>query len=90
LDNATATTIPLDDETLLASGGAAYTVLARARAVTETVTLADQVPLSAQIIAWAKLRLADFEAGLQTTAARSRSVPWVTLPRLDRYDGEWQ
>jgi hypothetical protein len=92
LDSATATTLPPDDETLLAIGGAAYAVLAQARRVSEAVTLADQVPLSDQVIKWSRERLREFEAGLNATAARGQGVPWVSLPPMDRWDrnaGGW-
>ena len=86
LDSETVTTIPLDDETILAAGAAAYTILPRARQTTEEVTLADQVPLSSQILGWAKIRLAEFEAGLARSIQRGASVPWVQLPPLDYWD----
>ncbi len=90
LDSETVTTIPLDDETLLAWGGAGYTVLPRAREATETVMLTEQAPISAQLMAWAKQKLMDFEDGLKETVQRELSVPWVRLPALDRWDRGWQ
>jgi len=93
LDSATVTTIPLDDETLLATGAAGYTVLPRAREATETVMLTEQVPISAQLMAWAKMKLEEFEASLSQSIQREQSVPWVQLPALDRWDARgrgWQ
>jgi hypothetical protein len=93
LDEATETTIPPDDETLLAWGSAGYTVLPRAREATEVVMLDHQVPISKQLMDWAKMKLAQFEAGLADSAQRDRSVPWVRLGPLDRWDAAgrgWQ
>ena len=89
LDGETVTTIPLDDETLLATGAAGYTVLPRAREATETIMLAEQVPISAQLMAWAKMKLEEFEVSLSQSIQREQSVPWVQLPALDRWDRNW-
>lgn len=91
LDSETVTTVPLDDETLLCWGAAGYTVLGRARRVTEEVTTADQIPTSTQLMSWARNRLAEFEASLNQAAQRGQGVPWVQLPPLDRWDdrGGW-
>lgn len=89
LDSETTTTIPLDDETMLAKGAAAYTVLPRARSATETVMLAEQVPISAQLMAWARMMLDEFESALDSTVGREQGVPWVEMPPLDRWDRTW-
>lgn len=91
LDSAAATTVLPEDETLLCIGAAGYAVLARARSATEAVMLADQVPLSVQIMAWAKARLAEFEAGctaltIQAAQNSSGGGGRIQLGPLDKWD----
>ena len=90
LDSATATTVPLDDETLLALGAAGYAATARAIDLTEQVTL-DRLTAQ-QTRAWGLAKLQEFRAGLKTVARRMalENVSYVELPPLDRFerDGE--
>ena len=95
LDSETTTTFADDDETLIAKGSAGYAILARAREVTEVVVLDDQVPLSKQIMEWAKMQIATFESilGVGVQAAEGDTGPaTVTVKRLTResfYDEDY-
>lgn len=62
LDSAIITTFADDDETLIAMGAAGYTVVARAREITEVVALDQQVPLSKQLLDWARFMIGEFKS----------------------------
>ena len=92
LDNATATTVQPDDESLLVTGAAGHAATSRA------VDLAEQVSIdrlvSQQVRAWGLNQLQEFRAGLRAIARQlaTTSPPWIPLPPRDRWDrgrGKW-
>jgi hypothetical protein len=89
LDGETATTIPLDDESLIATGAAGYAATSRAVDLAEEVTL-DRLTAQ-QVRAWGLAKLQEFRAGLTVIAHRlaAERHSHIELPRLDRYEGDW-
>jgi DNA-binding protein len=89
LDSASSTTVPLDDETLVAIGAAGYAATSRAVDFAEQVTL-DRLT-SQQVRAWGLAKLQEFRSGLKAVARRMaiEGKSDVELPRLDRYEGSW-
>lgn len=92
LDSATSTTFPDEDESLIVTGASGYSVLPRGRSSTEQVMLADQVPLSEQIIKWARGQLGEFQLGLDRITAQQANQlgSIIELPKLDRWDRDSQ
>jgi hypothetical protein len=90
LDSETSTSVPLEDETLIATGAAGFAATGRAIDLTERVTL-DRLTAQ-QVRAWGLAKLQEFRAGLKTVARRMavESKSDVELPPLDRFerDGE--
>ena len=90
LDSATSTTLPLEDETLVATGAAGYAATSRAVDLAEQVTL-DRLTAQ-QVRAWGMAKMQEFRAGLKTVARRMavEGKSDVELPPLDRFerDGE--
>ena len=92
LDSATATTIPLDDESLLVTGAAGHAATSRAVDLAEKVSI-DRL-ISQQVRAWGLNQLQEFRSGLRSIARQlaTTSPPWVPLPPRDRWDqgrGGW-
>ncbi len=86
LDSETVTTFAADDESLIAMGGAAYTVLGNARATTEQVTIDTNTQVSDQIIKWAKARMSDFRSMLGLDQDDGAKPACVTVKNLTRRD----
>lgn len=92
LDGATVTTFAADDETLLAMGAAGYAVVARAREITEVVALDQQVPLSKQLLDWARFMIGEFKGALGITGGvggvkpgeKSQATGPVVMKKLRR------
>ena len=86
LDSATATTVPLEDETLVATGAAGYAATSRAVDLAEQVTL-DRLTAQ-QVRAWGMAKLQEFRSGLKTVARRMavENKSDVELPALDRFE----
>jgi hypothetical protein len=91
LDSATATTILLDDETLVATGAAGYAATSRAVDLAEQVTL-DRLTAQ-QVRAWGLAKLQEFRSGLKTVARRMslEGKSDVEVGDLDRWerDSRW-
>lgn len=90
LDEATETTVPADDESLLVTGAAGHAATSRAVDLAEQVTI-DRLT-SQQVRAWGLNQLQEFRAGLRNIARQlaTTSPPWVPLPARDRWDrGKW-
>jgi hypothetical protein len=89
LDSETTTTIPLDDESLIAMGAAGYAATSRAVDLTEQVTL-DRLTAQ-QVRAWGLAKLQEFRAGLSVIAHRMAMErhSHVEMPELDRHEGDW-
>jgi len=89
LDAATATSFPVDDETLIAEGAAGYAATSRAVDLAEQVTL-DRLTAQ-QIRAWGMAQLQRFRAGLKSVAAADgvRRGARVEVAGLDVWDGRW-
>jgi hypothetical protein len=86
LDSATSTTIPLDDESLIAIGAAGFAATSRAVDLAEKVTL-DRLT-GQQVRAWGLSKLQEFRSGLRAVAKRMalESKSDVELPPVDRWD----
>lgn len=84
LDSATVTTFQDDDESLIAMGSAAYTVLGNARDTTETVTIDSNTQVSAQIIEWAKARMKDYRNMLGLDQVAETRPAKITVKNLTR------
>jgi hypothetical protein len=86
LDSATSTTIPLDDESLIAIGAAGFAATSRAVDLAEKVTL-DRLT-GQQVRAWGLSKLQEFRSGLRAVAKRMalESKADVELPPVDRWD----
>jgi len=86
LDSATATSVPLEDETLVAAGAAGCAATGRAIDLAEQVTL-DRLTAQ-QVRAWGMAKLQEFRAGLKTVARRMavEGQSDVELPPLDRFE----
>ena len=85
LDSATATTVDLDDESLIAIGAAGYAATSRAVDLAEQVTL-DRLTAQ-QVRAWGLSKMQEFRSGLKKVAERQslETRGDVELPDLDRY-----
>jgi hypothetical protein len=93
LDSATATTIPGDDETLVAIGACGYAATSRAVDLAEQVTL-DRLT-SQQVRAWGLSKLQEFRSGLRAVARKMavETPSDVPLGCLDRWEWDglgWQ
>ena len=86
LDSETSTSVPLDDETLIAIGAAGYAATSRAVDLAEQVTL-DRLT-SQQVRAWGLAKLQEFRAGLKKVAAElaTDEVSHVELIPEDRWE----
>ncbi len=86
LDSETSTSVPLEDETLVATGAAGFAATGRAIDLTERVTL-DRLTAQ-QVRAWGLAKLQEFRAGLKTVARHMalESKSDVELPPLDRWE----
>lgn len=80
----TVTTFADDDESLIAMGSAAYTVLGNARATTEQVTIDTNTQVSDQIIKWANARMKDFRQALGLDRDAETKPATVTVKQLTR------
>lgn len=89
LDSATSTSLPIEDESLVAQGSAGYAATSRAVDLAEQVTL-DRLTAQ-QVRAWGLSKLQEFRAGLKRVARREalRAARPVALDPLDRYEGDW-
>lgn len=89
LDAATATTVPLDDESLIAEGAAGFAATSRAVDLAEQVTL-DRLTAQ-QIRAWGLATLQRFRAGLKKVAQQEagRTDARAEIGALDGWDDDW-
>jgi hypothetical protein len=89
LDSETVTTLPADDEGLIALGAAAYAATTRSVDLTEQVTL-DRTT-AAQIRAWGLATMQEFVAAVKRVSSRRALAlsALVPLPTLDCWEGEW-
>lgn len=86
LDSETTTSFPIEDESLLVTGGAGFAAISRSVDVAEQVTLDRNT--GSVLEAWGKFRLKDFRDGLARIAMIDalRESAHVDLPPLDRFD----
>ena len=89
LDTETSTSLPVDDESLVAGGAAGYAATSRAVDLAEQVTL-DRLTAQ-QIRAWGMAQLQRFRAGLKVVARglALRSSARVEVDALDHWEGDW-
>ena len=89
LDSASATTIPVPDESLIVAGAIGFAVLSRGLDVKEQVTLGRRD--SEQLRAWGNERLLEFRTALARRAGQEAARSWghVAIPALDRWDRSW-
>jgi hypothetical protein len=88
LASATATTFPYDHEEIIITGAAALAAYARAIGRSEKVNVSSEV--TARLQAWAKDKLAQFQAALRRLEAASAAQASGVAPgpALDRWDTE--
>ncbi len=85
-DRATASTVPVDHETLLVTGAAGIAALSRSVELNETLSIDGWVPKRLRI--WGDERSAEFQTGLDQIAAgqAARASGIAPGPLLDRWD----